>query len=108
MKKWFYAFMLSLMVIFGMMGCTPTGSDIENNGEESEPTPVHITILKRRRNFTEDIDTISIVDESGELLYECNTDNEVSIKLDDGVLIVTVPKIHDSCFDENGELREGE
>lgn len=34
MKKWFYAFMLSLMVIFGMMGCTPTGSDIENNGEE--------------------------------------------------------------------------
>ena len=52
MKKWFYAFMLSLMVIFGMMGCTPTGSDIENNGEESEPAPVHITIPKRHRNFT--------------------------------------------------------
>ena len=45
MKKWFYAFMLSLMVIFGMMGCTPTGSDIENNGEESEPAPVHITMF---------------------------------------------------------------
>lgn len=106
MKKWFYVFMLSLMVIFGMMGCAPTSGDIENNGEKSEPTPVHITIPKRRRNFTEDIDTISIVDESGEMLYECNTDNEVSIKLDDGVLIVAVPKIHDSCFDKNGELRE--
>lgn len=51
MKKWFYAFMLSLMVVFGMIGCTPIG-DTENNGEESEPTPVHITIPKRRRNFT--------------------------------------------------------
>lgn len=107
MKKWFYAFMLSLMVIFGMIGCA--SNDAEDNGGASEPTPIHITIPKRRRsNFTEDIDTISIVDESGELLYECDTDNEVSIKLNDGKLVVVVPKSHDSCFDESGNLKEGE
>ena len=91
MKKWFYAFMWSLMVIFGMVGCA-SNDDAEDSGKASEPTPIHITIPKMRRsNFTEDIDTISIVDESGELLYECDTDNEVSIRLNDGKLVVIVP-----------------
>ena len=108
MKKWFYIFMLSLMVIFGMVGCA-SNDDAEDSDKASEPTPIHITIPKRRRsNFAEDIDTISIVNESGELLYECDTDNDVSIRLNDGELVAIVPKAHDSCFDENGNLREGE
>ena len=76
------------------------------NGEANEDTPIHITIPKRRRsNFVEDIDTVSVVDENGEILYECNTNLEITIRLDDGILTVTVPKINDSCFD-SGDLDE--
>lgn len=99
MKKWFYIFMLSLMATFGIIGCTSKNDEVRN-GEANEDTPIHITILKRRRsNFVEDIDTVSVVDENGEILYECNTNLEITIRLDDGILTVTVPKINDSCFD---------
>lgn len=105
MKKWFYIFMLSLMAIFGIIGCT-SKNDEAHNREENEDTPIHITIPKRKRSsFVEDIDTVSVVDENGEILYECDTNLEITIRLDDGILTVTVPKINDSCFD-NGDLAE--
>lgn len=105
MKKWFYIFMLSLMATFGIIGCTSKDDEVRN-GEANEDTPIHITIPKRRQsNFVEDIDTVSVVDENGEILYECNTNLEITIRLDDGILTVTVPKINDSCFD-SGDLDE--
>lgn len=105
MKKWFYIFMLSLMATFGIIGCT-SKNDVVRNSEANEDTSIHITIPKRRRsNFAEDIDTVSVVDESGEILYECDTDLKITIRLDDGILTVTVPKINDSCLD-NGDLDE--
>lgn len=105
MKKWFYIFMLSLMATFGIIGCT-SQNDETRNSEASEDTPIHITIPKRRwSNFVEDIDTVSVVDENGEILYECDTNLEITIRLEDGILTVTVPKINDSCFD-NGDLDE--
>jgi len=105
MKKWFYVFMLSLMITFGVIGCA-SKEDEADDSKASEATPIHITIPKRRRsNLTEDIDTISVLDENGEVLYECDTDGEIIIKLNDGVLTVTVPKRNDSCFDD-GELAE--
>lgn len=105
MKKWFYIFMLSLMATFGIIGCTSQNDEVRN-GEANEDTLIHITIPKRRRsNFVEDIDTVSVVDENGEILYECNTNLEITIRLDDGILTVTVPKINDSCFD-SGDLDE--
>lgn len=105
MKKWFYIFMLSLMATFGIIGCTSKDDEVRN-GEANEDTPIHITVPKRRRsNFVEDIDTVSVVDENGEILYECNTNLEITIRLDDGILTVTVPKINDSCFD-SGDLDE--
>ena len=83
----------------GIIGCTSKNDEVRN-GEANEDTPIHITIPKRRRsNFVEDIDTVSVVDENGEILYECNTNLEITIRLDDGILTVTVPKINDSCFD---------
>lgn len=105
MKKWFYIFMLSLMATFGIIGCTSKNDEVRS-GEANGDTPIHITIPKRRRsNFVEDIDTVSVVDENGEILYECNTNLEITIRLDDGILTVTVPKINDSCFDR-GDLDE--
>lgn len=105
MKKWFYIFMLSLMATFGMIGCTSKNDEAQNS-EANEDTPIHITIPERKRsNFVEDIDTVSIVDENGEILYECDTNLEITIRLNDGILTVTVPKINDSCFD-NGDLAE--
>lgn len=102
MKKWFYIFMLSLMATFGIIGCT-SQNDETRNSEANEDTPIHPK--KRRSNFVEDIDTVSVVDENGEILYECDTNLEITIRLDDGILTVTVPKINDSCFD-NGDLAE--
>lgn len=105
MKKWFYIFMLSLMATFGIIGCT-SKNDETRTSEANEDTPIHIAIPKRRRsNFVEDIDTVSVVDENGEILYECDTNLEITIRLEDGILTVTVPKINDSCFD-NGDLDE--
>lgn len=96
-EKWFYVFMLSLMVVFGIMGC-----ESKDNGSQDtdKSMPIHITIPKRRRsNFTEEIDTVSVIEENGEILYECDTDGEIVLKLNDGVLTVTVPTINDSCFE---------
>lgn len=105
MKKWFYIFMLSLMIVFGIIGCTSKDDEIQGS-KQDEATPIHITIPKRRRgNFTEEIDTVSVTDENGEILFECDTEGEITIKLDDGVLTVVVPERNDSCFD-NGKLAE--
>lgn len=54
---------------------------------------------RRRSSFTEEIDTVSVIEENGEILYECDTDGEIVLKLNDGVLTVTVPTINDSCFE---------
>lgn len=105
MKKWFYIFMLSLMIAFGIIGCTSKDDETQWS-KQDEATPIHITIPKRRRgNFTEEIDTVSVMDENGEILFECDTEGEITIKLDDSVLTVVVPERNDSCFD-NGELAE--
>ena len=97
MKKWFYVFMLSLMVVFGIMGCA---SKDDESQDTDKSIPIHITIPKRRRsNFTEEIDTVSVIEENGEILYEYDTDGEIVLKLNDGVLTATVPKINDSCFE---------
>lgn len=47
----------------------------------------------------EEADTIRLMAQNGDLIYECETKNNVQYYVEDGVINVFVPQMADSCFE---------
>lgn len=105
MKKKYIIIMIG--AILALLCCTScsgstTDSDEERPQVTATPEPLVIQNPKVMEidNIEEIINEITVKDADGCVIFQCVTDNNVSIKLENKELLVTVPGAHCSCFEE--------
>lgn len=70
---------------------------------ESNVKPLVIEKQEKQVEVNTDIDMVTLCSQNGEVIYQCETINDIHVYLKDKELEVIVPNYRCSCFDENGE-----
>lgn len=90
MKK---KYLISLILAV-MLGCSACAS------EENEVETQIVHDLKIIENVPDTVDTITVYDTDGNIIYQFDSIASVKLKLRDDELSVVVPAVHDSCFED--------
>lgn len=99
----------AVLGIAAFAGITSARADRHTESDMDKETPTLLVIEKSSNTYIDRVNKITLKTTDGELLYECITDEDVDIKLDNGELLVIVPSFRCSCFDDvEGEYTYGQ
>lgn len=95
-----------VIVACGLSACTVKASQKEDvpKIEVETAEPLVIETEEKPIDMNEDINSVTVYDTDGNRIFQCITlKDEVNVSWKDKELEVTVPAIHDSCFEEDEE-----
>lgn len=99
----------AILGIAAFVGIASVRADRHTESDKNKEAPTPLVIEKSSNTYTDRINKITLKTTDGKLLYECITDEDVDIKLDNGELLVVVPSFRCSCFDDvEGEYTYGQ
>lgn len=104
---------MTMVVIIscGLSACTVKANQTEEISQEELPhieveTAESLVIETEEKpiDMNEDINSVTVYDTDGNRIFQCITlKDEVNVSWKDNELEVTVPAIHDSCFEGDEE-----
>lgn len=99
----------AILGIAAFAGIASVRADRHTESDRNKESPTPLVIEKSSNTYIDRINKITLKTADGELLYECITDKDVDIELDNGELLVIVPSFRCSCFEDmEGEYTNGQ
>ena len=94
----------ALLVVMWLCTSCNTQHDVSADVDSTQTTePLVIYTDTGVENFNDElIDAVKIHTKDGEVIYECLTNKDITMSYSDGTLLVSVPYIECSCFDDGG------
>lgn len=103
--KYLRTIIMAAMFSVLLLSCIACSKQTKEDAKdvESNVKPLVIEKQEKQTEINADIDMITLRNQNGEVIYQCEAINDIHVYLKDKELEVIVPSYRCSCFDENGE-----